>query len=50
MKLGEQAWKEKAPIQKDRNKFCPKVGGGSREDKVVQIMYTYVSKCKNDTC
>jgi hypothetical protein len=25
-------------------------GGGDRRVNMVQIMYTYVSKCKNDTC
>jgi hypothetical protein len=29
-----------------QNKFCPQAGGGG--GKVSQIMYTHVSKCKDD--
>jgi hypothetical protein len=30
------------------NRFCPERWGGRRRRKVAQIMYTHVSKCKND--
>jgi hypothetical protein len=40
-----------------QNRFCPGVGEGgrggrerSRRLNMVQIMYTHVCKCKNDTC
>jgi hypothetical protein len=38
------------------NRFCPEAGGGGgdqerdRKMNMVQIMYSQVSKCKNDTC
>jgi hypothetical protein len=31
--------------------FCPETGEGAIiEGEVAQIMYSHVSKCKNDTC
>jgi hypothetical protein len=30
------------------NGFCPEAGVGCGKGEVAQIMYTYVSKCKND--
>jgi hypothetical protein len=36
-------------ITRRQNRFCPEaLGGGGRRREVAQIMYTHVSKCKND--
>jgi hypothetical protein len=37
----QQSWRTRG-----RNRFWPELGGGREE--VAQIMYTHVSKCKND--
>jgi hypothetical protein len=36
----QQSWRTR-----EWNRFCPEMGGG---EKVAQITYTHVSKCKND--
>jgi hypothetical protein len=35
---------------KRENRFCQEAVVGGGKEEVVQVMYTHINKCKNDTC